>query len=188
MRRIVLSDIDLTIRQQALSLAIMVVGIRVNKAVRRGEGGASHSALVFVVGQYTPDLIRSGESGCRFIVDCCQSRARRLTRSISPRRVHPPAAGHIVRGGATARGNTHAGRARLVASPCAQRPADLRHMRLSIYIPNSVTRRSCPDRQIRLQQYVDFSIAGTWSGTRHCVVCTVINFTRFGRKNLSSAV
>jgi hypothetical protein len=39
MRRIVLSDIDLTIRQQALSSAIMVVGIRVNKAVPRDKAG-----------------------------------------------------------------------------------------------------------------------------------------------------
>jgi len=46
MRHIVLSHIDLTIRQQALSLAIMVVGIRVNKAVPRDKGRASH----------TPDL------------------------------------------------------------------------------------------------------------------------------------
>jgi hypothetical protein len=89
MRRIVLSDIDLTIRQQELSLAMMVVGIRVNKAAPRDKGRASHSPLVFVVGQYPPDLIRSGVGGCRFIVGCCQSRAQRLGRSISPRRVHP---------------------------------------------------------------------------------------------------
>src|SRR5258708_10032307 len=90
MRRIVLSDIDLTIRQQALSLAIVVVGIRVNKAVPRDKGRASHSALVFVVGQYPPDLIRSGVGGWQFIVDCCRSRAPRLAPSISRPRGHPP--------------------------------------------------------------------------------------------------
>src|SRR5258708_20162136 len=90
MHRIVLSDIDHTMRQQAVSLAIVVVAIRVNKAVPRDKGRASHSALVFVVGQYPPDLIRSGVGGCQFIVDCCRSRAQRLARSISRRRVYPP--------------------------------------------------------------------------------------------------
>src|SRR5258708_40154755 len=89
MRRIVLSDIDLTIRQQALSLAIVVVGIRVNKAVPRDKGRASHSALVFVVGQYPPDLIRSGVGGGRVIVDCSRSRAQGDAPS-PPRRLAPP--------------------------------------------------------------------------------------------------
>ncbi len=119
--------------------------------------------------QYPPDLIRSGVGGCWSIVDCCQSRAQRLARSISPRRVQSPAVGHVVRCRTTARGHTHAGRTRLVASRCAQRPADPRHLRLSIYVPKSVTRRSGSDRQIRPLQYVDFLIAGTWSGTRHSV-------------------
>jgi hypothetical protein len=90
MRRIVLSDIDLTIRQQALSVAIMVVGIRVNKAVPRDKGRASHSPLVFVVGQYPPDLMRSGVGGCRSSLAAVNPGAQRLGRSISPRRVHPP--------------------------------------------------------------------------------------------------
>jgi hypothetical protein len=149
MRRIVLSDIDLTIRQQALSLAILVVGIRVNKAVPPDKGRASHSPLVFVVGQYPPDLMRSGVGGCRFIVDCCQSRALRLGRSISPRRVHPLQSVSAV----AAQGHAHAARTRLVASPCAQHPADPRHLRISLYVPKSETRQSGFDRQISLQQY-----------------------------------
>jgi hypothetical protein len=68
MRRIVLNDIDLTIRQQALSLAIMVVGIRVNKAVPRDKGRAP---LVFVVGQYPSDLMRSGVSPGQFLTMLC---------------------------------------------------------------------------------------------------------------------
>ncbi len=109
MRRIVLSDIDLTIRQQALSLAIVVVGIGVNKAVPRDKGRASHSALVFVVGQYPPDLIRSGVGGVGSSLTAVDP-----GRSgwLGPFRVGgftPLAVGHIVRGRAMARGHTHAG-------------------------------------------------------------------------------
>src|SRR5258708_39080423 len=120
MRRIVLSDIDLTIRQQALSLAIVVVGIRVNKAVPRDKGRASHSALVFVVGQYPPDLIRSGVGGGQFIVDCCRSPAQRLARALSRRRGAPPCR-----------------RAQFPRSGCGSR-ADPTTVRLSIFAPKAL--------------------------------------------------
>ena len=48
MRGFALSDIDLTIRRQAPSLATVVVGMRANKAVPRDKGRASYSSLVFV--------------------------------------------------------------------------------------------------------------------------------------------
>jgi len=82
MRRIVLSHIDLTIRQQALSLAIMVVGIRVNKAVPRDKGRASHSPLIFVVGQYPPDLIRSGVGGPATALSGGQQKLVALARAL----------------------------------------------------------------------------------------------------------